>query len=183
MSVFSKEQIESLRGPMPRSLVAKHPHSKKDYIKGWQAEAVLNTIFGPDGWETHVHSLERVSLDLGESKKGKPQWTAVYTCVASLTAHGDGASRTHTGVGAGSGFSALVGDAVDSAAKEAATDALKRAAKRFGWPLGLACYDQTGRHYADEGAGLLARKKKAATPRMYTDDEDAAGLPRGGSDD
>ena len=46
-------------------------------------------------------------------------------------------------VGHGQGFGKSLGDAHDSAAKEAVTDALKRALRSFGNPFGLALYDKT----------------------------------------
>jgi hypothetical protein len=50
---------------------------------------------------------------------------------------------TRQDVGFGSGFAKGVGDAIEGATKEAATDALKRAARTFGNIFGLALYDKS----------------------------------------
>jgi ribosomal protein S5 len=50
---------------------------------------------------------------------------------------------TRQDVGFGSGFAKMVGDAIEGATKEAATDALKRAARTFGNIFGLALYDKS----------------------------------------
>jgi hypothetical protein len=53
------------------------------------------------------------------------------------------------GVGAGHGIDADLGLAHESAIKEAATDAMKRAAMTFGNPFGLALYDKDQRAVED----------------------------------
>jgi recombination DNA repair RAD52 pathway protein len=51
--------------------------------------------------------------------------------------------------GHGHGIDRYVGAAVESAEKEAATDALKRCAKSLGMRLGLALYDKAQEHVAE----------------------------------
>lgn len=110
---------------------------KGDYIEGWHAIAEANRIFGFDGWS---YTIDLTQNDIREAKagNGNQQWQAAYTCVATVTAGG----VTRQDVGFGSGFAKNIGDAIEGATKEAATDALKRALRTFGNPFGLALYDK-----------------------------------------
>ncbi|QQN73914.1 RAD52 family DNA repair protein [Croceicoccus sp. YJ47] len=110
---------------------------KGDYLEGWFVMNELNRVFGFDGW-SYTIDLSRDALSEGQDSKGNPQWQAAYTCVCTLTAAG----VTRQDVGFGSGFAKQVGDAIEGATKEAATDALKRAARTFGNIFGLALYDK-----------------------------------------
>lgn len=135
---LAPEQIAMLNAPLDPANVKKPSGSfgpKGDYIEGWHAINELNRVFGFDGW-SYTIDLTRDALDRVE---GKEQWQAAYTCVCTLTAAG----VTRQDVGFGSGFAKGVGDAIEGATKEAATDALKRAARTFGNVFGLALYDKT----------------------------------------
>lgn len=137
---LTPEQIKALQAPLdPRNV--KKPSGrfgpKGDYIEGWHAINELNRVFGFDGW-SYTIALTKDALDLGKDGNGNDQWQAAYTCVCTLTA----ACVTRQDVGFGSGFAKGVGDAIEGATKEAATDALKRAARTFGNIFGLALYDK-----------------------------------------
>lgn len=106
-----------------------------DYIEGWHAIAEANRIFGFDGWSSETVTLEAVrDLDLIDGK-----WRVGYLCKVRVTAGG----VTREGTGYGSGIAKDAGDAIESAIKEAETDARKRALMTFGNPFGLALYDKT----------------------------------------
>lgn len=111
--------------------------AKGDYIEGWHAINEANRIFGFDGWSYSI-DLIRDSLEHGQDSRGNPQWQAAYTCICTVRV-GD---VTRQDVGFGSGFAKQVGDAIEGATKEAATDALKRALRTFGNVFGLALYDK-----------------------------------------
>lgn len=108
---------------------------KGDYLEGWHVINELNRIFGFDGWSYTID----LSRDALEKDDVKSQWQAAYTCVCTLRI----GEVTRQDVGFGSGFAKQVGDAIQGATKEAATDALKRAARTFGNAFGLALYDKT----------------------------------------
>lgn len=110
---------------------------KGDYLEGWFVIQEANRIFGHGGWSYEI-DLTQNALVEGKDRNGKPQWQAAYTCVCTL--HVDTVYRQD--VGFGSGFAATIGDAIEGATKEAATDALKRALRTFGNPFGLALYDK-----------------------------------------
>lgn len=139
--MLTPEQIKALQAPLDPKHVKAPSGSfgpKGDYIEGWHAINELNRVFGFDGW-SYTIELTRDALEQGKDSKGQPQWQAAYTCVCTLTAAG----VTRQDVGFGSGFAKMVGDAIEGATKEAATDALKRAVRTFGNIFGLALYDKS----------------------------------------
>lgn len=111
---------------------------KGDYLEGWHVINELNRIFGFDGW-SYTIELSRDAVTEGKDSKGQIQWQAAYTCVCTLRV----GEVTRQDVGFGSGFAKGLGDAIEGATKEAATDALKRAARTFGNAFGLALYDRS----------------------------------------
>lgn len=111
---------------------------KGDYIQGWHAIAEANRIFGYGNWSYEI-DLRQDDIREVKNAKGEQQWQAAYTCVCTVTV----LDVTRQDVGFGSGFAKNIGDAIEGATKEAATDALKRALRTFGNPFGLALYDNT----------------------------------------
>ncbi len=138
---MTPEQIKMLQAPLDPKNVKKPSGSfgpKGDYIEGWHAINELNRVFGFDGW-SYTIDLARDALEKGKDSKGNEQWQAAYTCVCTLRV----GEVTRQDVGFGSGFAKGIGDAIEGATKEAATDALKRAARTFGNIFGLALYDKS----------------------------------------
>lgn len=137
---LTPEQIKALEAPLDPAHVKKPSGRfgpKGDYIEGWHAINELNRVFGFDGW-SYAIDLHQDDLREGKDSNGSPQWQAAYTCICTLTVAG----VTRQDVGFGSGFAKGIGDAIEGATKEAATDALKRAARTFGNIFGLALYDK-----------------------------------------
>jgi len=139
---MTPEQIKMLEAPLDPKHVKKATAGnfgpKGDYIEGWHCINELNRVFGFDGW-SYMIDLSRDALEKGKDSKGNEQWQAAYTCICTLTV----GNVTRQDVGFGSGFAKGVGDAIEGATKEAATDALKRAARTFGNIFGLALYDKS----------------------------------------
>ena len=135
---LTNEQIAALKAPLDPKHVIKPSGSfgpKGDYLEGWHVINELNRVFGFDGW-SYTIDLTRDALEKDDTKG---QWQAAYTCICTLTV-GDVARQD---VGFGSGFAKTIGDAIEGATKEAATDALKRCARTFGNIFGLALYDKS----------------------------------------
>lgn len=135
---MTPETIAILKAPLDPKHVKKPTGSfgpKGDYLEGWHVINELNRAFGFDGWSYRIE----LSRDALEHDDQKNQWQAAYTCVCTLMV-GD---TVRQDVGFGSGFAKGVGDAIEGATKEAATDALKRAARTFGNIFGLALYDKS----------------------------------------
>jgi DNA recombination protein Rad52 len=117
---------------------------KMSYIEGWHAIAEANRIFGFENWTRETLSMSETSREL-VTLKGKSgdyqQWRVSYLAKVRVTV--SGVVRDGTGYGSGMGKPEALGDAIESAAKEAETDAMKRAFMTFGNPFGLALYDKT----------------------------------------
>jgi len=139
--MFTEAQTKALQAPLDPKHVVKPSGRfgpKGDYLEGWHVINELNRVFGFDGW-SYTIDLARDALEQGKDSSGNDQWQAAYTCICTLRV-GD---VTRQDVGFGSGFAKAIGDAIEGATKEAATDALKRCARTFGNPFGLALYDKS----------------------------------------
>lgn len=121
--------------------------SKLSYIEGWHVIAEANRIFGFDGWTRETLDVRCVSekeREIGAAKH--PGWGVTYICKARIIV--DGVMRE--GCGAGHGIDRDLGQAHESAIKEAETDAMKRAFMTFGNPFGLALYDKQQANVGDD---------------------------------
>jgi hypothetical protein len=82
----------------------------------------------------------------GTSRDQKPGWGVTYTARVRVTVTAGGLTPLiREGSGAGHGIDVDLGQAHESALKEAETDAMKRALMTFGNPFGLALYDKRQR--------------------------------------
>lgn len=137
--MFTEDQQSMLAAPLdPKNVKPPKKYGPKgDYIEGWHAIAEANRIFGFDGW-SYLIDLIKDDVSLGKDRDGNDQWQAAYTCICTVQAGG----VQRQDVGFGSGYAKTIGDAIEGATKEAATDALKRCLRTFGHPFGLALYDK-----------------------------------------
>ena len=151
---FSKEQISALAAPLDRSKVQQREQgrSRVSYLEGWQLIAEANRIFGFDGWQRQtiaVHCVCQAERLIGARSNGrepKPGWGVTYTARVRIAVEaGARLPLVREGTGAGHGIDVDLGQAHESAIKEAETDAMKRALMTFGNPFGLALYDKQQR--------------------------------------
>jgi len=150
--MFSPDQIKALQAPLLARNVAARTQSgfTLSYIEGWHAIAEANRIFGFDGWNRETLEMNVVSEHSRAVGKDKVEgWGVSYLARVRITVWNDGMLITKEGTGAGHGIDRDLGLAHESAAKEAETDAMKRALMMFGNPFGLALYDKTQEHVAD----------------------------------
>ena len=144
---FTPEQISALSSTLDKKHVSEREQSgrKFSYIEGWWAEAEANRIFGFDGWDSAILELRPVAeYERAVGSSGAKGWGVSYVATVRVRVlMQDGSVVTRDGVGAGHGIDRDLGQAHESATKEAATDAEKRALKTFGNPFGLALYDKT----------------------------------------
>lgn len=139
---FTQTQIDALAAPLDRSHVAqrKQGGGNVSYIEAWHAIAEANRIFGFDNWNRETVELRQIGGDnIGTDKYGKEQWRVNYMARVRITVAG----VVREGSGFGQGIDKDIGQAHESALKEAETDAMKRALMTFGNPFGLALYDKT----------------------------------------
>jgi len=128
--------------------------SKVSYIEGWHVIAEANRIFGFDNWTRETIDIKCVSekeREIGTARN--PGWGVTYLCKARVIVGG----VAREGCGAGHGIDRDLGQAHESAIKEAETDAMKRAFMTFGNPFGLALYDKTQSNVGDEADDSCAR--------------------------
>lgn len=168
MTPFSEEQKKLLAAPLDGGHVKGRNQGGRtvNYIEGWHAIAEANRIFGFDAWNRETVMLTQTNCELVElkDKDGKPynQWRVGYLARVRVTV----GSIVREGVGFGSGMARpeQLGDAVESAAKEAETDAMKRALMTFGNPFGLALYDKEQKEVEKKEPERTAPKPAAARP-------------------
>jgi DNA recombination protein Rad52 len=143
-SGFSPEQLAALSAPLDRANVRQREQgrSKVHYLEGWQVIAEANRIFGFDGWQRQTIAVRCVAqAERTIGREQKPGWGVTYTARVRVTVTAGGlAPVVREGSGAGHGIDVDLGQAHESALKEAETDAMKRALMTFGNPFGLALY-------------------------------------------
>ena len=157
-SGFSPEQLAALAAPLDRANVRQREQGrgKVAYVEGWEVVAEANRIFGFDGWQRQTIAMrcvaqsERTIGARGTSRDQKPGWGVTYTARVRVTVTAGGLTPLiREGSGAGHGIDVDLGQAHESALKEAETDAMKRALMTFGNPFGLALYDKQQRQVSN----------------------------------
>lgn len=143
--MFTAEQKTELAKPLQSGNVKSRQQAgrKLSYVEGWVAIAEANRIFGFDSWTRETIEMRLVSER--ERKIGQQQkdgWSVSYIAKVKVIAFAGDTLVIREGFGAGHGIDADLGLAHESAAKEAETDAMKRALMTFGNPFGLALYDK-----------------------------------------
>ena len=137
--------------------------------------AEANRIFGFDGWQRETVALRCVSqaerrIGREPSKPSDPPqrdgWGVTYTARVRVIVGG----IVREGSGAGHGIDVDLGQAHESALKEAETDAMKRALMTFGNPFGLALYDKQQREvttteHRSPLSGQITERPSGGLPR------------------
>lgn len=167
-AAFSDKQLQELQEPLSSQAVRTRSQSGRNlsYIEGWYAISEANRIFGFGCWDQEIIELRCVAER--ERKIGRDQkagWGVSY--VASIRINVGGIKRE--GVGAGHGIDVDLGQAHESAIKEAATDAMKRALMTFGNQFGLALYDKEQRNVEDKPLNLQQVSESEKTTQKFID--------------
>ncbi len=154
---FTPEQLKELKAPLSRDHVSERKQGsfKLSYIEGWHAIAEANRIFGFASWTREISDLRCVDEGKYKTSKGQDSNRCSYVATVRITVYTEDGifPIVREGTGAGHGFGSL-GEAHESAAKEAETDAMKRAFMTFGNPFGLALYDKTQKNVTSKGRGF-----------------------------
>ena len=134
---LSDSQKEMLGASLDAARVSQRTQSgiQLDYIEAWWAIAEANRIFGFDGWTRETVEMREVRPPESVSNK----WRVGFMAKVRVTV----GAVIREGTGFGSGIARDLGDAYESAVKEAESDAMKRALMTFGNPFGLALYDKS----------------------------------------
>lgn len=130
---------------LAKKLDPKHVKGRKqgggtvEYIEGWHAIAEMNAVFGFGAWDRETVELRQ----LGEPREVDGKMRVEYMARVRVTVWDEHNIKTvRDGCGFGQGIDRDVGQAHESALKEAETDAMKRAMMTFGNRFGLALYDK-----------------------------------------
>lgn len=148
---LAANQVDALKAPLDRKHVKERSQAgrKLSYIESWQAISEANRIFGFDGWDRETVEMR----ELGEHRLVEGKNRVAYMAKVRVTVYAAGHKITREGTGYGSGIDKDLGQAHESAIKEAESDAMKRALMTFGNPFGLALYDKEQANVSD-GDGL-----------------------------
>jgi DNA recombination protein Rad52 len=182
---FTAKQIAELDAPLSREVVKSREQGGRNvsYVESWHVIAECNRIFGFGGWSSETLEVKCVSEKdrrIGKTPtfEGYPGFGVTYTARVriSIAFDDDGRPLIREGLGAGHGIDRDLGQAHESAIKEAESDAQKRALRMFGNTFGLALYDKTQANVIDEGEA--SRKRyieacKAAIAEFKDNDRDA----------
>jgi len=121
-----------------------HAGAKKglSYLEGHDVINEMNKVFG-FAWSNQVSSIKMMSERKYE-RSGKPMVEVAYVAVVQVAVELDGYRIQHDGVGGGTSSMPEYnqGEAHEFAAKNAETDALKRACVKLGDRFGLALYEK-----------------------------------------
>lgn len=141
-----------------------------EYVDGLHVITEANRIFGHGGWSYHITRLEQTSggnVKLTGQNGDYEQFRCSFMCTVRVDVAG--VIREGAAVGMGNGKPENAGDVIESAVKEAETDALKRALRTFGNTFGLALYekDKAKRQVGDAGevAEVIAKIADAKSGR------------------
>jgi hypothetical protein len=170
---FTPEQLTALASPLDpaRICTRKQGRASVPYLKGWAVIEEANAIFGFDGWQRQTLACQCVTQaerSIGEERK--PGWGVTYIARVRITVFaGSRGLLIREGTGAGHGIDVDLGQAHESAIKEAETDAMKRALVTFGARFGLSLYDRSQRPMGGaatrpQGAAPQAAKPHGAGP-------------------
>lgn len=162
--MFSTQQQHALAAPLDRANVQYRNQSNRSfsYLEGWHVIAEANRIFGFDGWQRETIELKCVcERERNIGRDGRTGWGVTYTAKVRIQV----GAIIREGSGAGHGIDADLGQAHESALKEAETDAMKRALMTFGNPFGLALYDKQQRQVIDT-VTQRAETQMVATQRV-----------------
>lgn len=139
---FTAEQVDVLLRPIKSSRV--YQAQGQSHVAAYDVTAHLSRMFGFDGWDKEIVSLELVRERLGhDTKTDKKGWYVTYRCVMRLTIYspsGQVAKVIEEGATGSAANQPEYGDAHDLAMKNAISYAIKRCAKDLGDQFGLSLY-------------------------------------------
>ena len=167
-SAFNPKQLQELQEPLSSQAVRTRNQSGRNlsYIEGLYAISEANRIFGFDSWDQEIVELKCVyERERKIGRDQKPGWGISYVASIRITVNG----IKREGVGAGHGIDVDPGQAHESAIKEAATDAMKRALMTFGNQFGLALYDKEQRNVEDKPLNLEQVSESDKTAKKFVD--------------
>lgn len=145
--MLSEHQITELNRPLLKEAVSQRAGSfgkQLDYLESWYVIETANEIFGFDGWEMAVISLDTVWRGERSTQNGPK---AAISAMATVRIKAAGVVREDTGYG--DAMDSDEGKAYELAHKEAVSDAMKRCFRTFGERFGNGLYSKGQRPAVD----------------------------------
>lgn len=148
------EITKELEKPLsPKNVKGRQQSGREvSYVESWHILNEANRIFGFGSWSVEtVYCKEvcRYETKIGKTNP-KDGWKVGYEAQVRVSLDSGHNYVTRMGTGHGSASMTDLFDCIESAAKEAESDALKRAFRTFGNQFGLALYDKTQANVGDE---------------------------------
>ena len=147
--MFDKKQLDILNQELDSSRIKTRDKGNisLSYIEGHDVIETANKVFGFGNWSYSISKLEQVSQEQNQNQNHVICYKAIVQVLVHSENHTLDVSRED--VGFGTGVAKTLSDAHEGAAKEAVTDALKRAMRSFGNQFGNSLYDKTKNHQAN----------------------------------
>ncbi|MBN1839910.1 MAG: DNA repair protein Rad52 [Campylobacterales bacterium] len=148
--MFDQQQNQALSHELENTRIKSR--SKGDielsYLEGFDVIDTANKIFGYGNWSYNISTLEQVSQESNQNQNIVLCYKAIVAVKVCDAQHTQHISRED--VGFGTGIAKTLSDAYESAAKEAVTDAFKRAMRSFGNQFGNSLYDKSRQHQSSQ---------------------------------
>lgn len=146
--MFVDKQLQVLKYDIEPSRVKSRTKGNINlsYLEGFDLLETANKIFGHGNWSYNITSLDQVSQETNSNQNV----VICYKAIVKLTVYSldHGKYITKEDVGFGTGIAKTLADAHEGGAKEAVTDAIKRAMRSFGNQFGNSLYDKSRNHQA-----------------------------------
>ena len=163
--MFVDKQLQILKYDIEPSRVKSRTKGNINlsYLEGFDLIETANKIFGHGNWSYSISSLEQVSQETNSNQN----IVICYKAVVKLTVY----SLDHTkhivkeDVGFGTGIAKSLADAHEGGAKEAVTDAVKRALRSFGNQFGNSLYDKSRNHQTQQQHHQIQQAQRQQIPQ------------------
>ncbi len=144
--MFIEKQMQVLKYDIEPSRIKSRTKGNINlsYLEGFDLIETANKIFGHGNWSYTINSLDQVSQETNSNQNV----VICYKAIVKLTVYSLDHSKhiSKEDVGFGTGISKMLSDAHEGGAKEAVTDAIKRAMRSFGNQFGNSLYDKNRNH-------------------------------------
>src|SRR5574344_1831234 len=158
--MFDKKQLDILNQELDISRIKTREKGNisLSYIEGHDVIETANRVFGFGNWSYSISKLEQVSQEQNQNQNHVICYKAIVQVLIHSENHTLDVSRED--VGFGTGVAKTQADAHEGAAKEAVTDALKRAMRSFGNQFGNSLYDKTKNHQVNSESTSSSRPQQ-----------------------
>src|SRR5574344_709950 len=164
--MFNENQLKILNEELNSSRIKTRDKGNisLSYIEGHDVIETANKVFGFGNWSYSISKLEHVSQEQNHNQNHVICYKAIVQVLIHSENHTLDVSRED--VGFGTGVAKTLSDAHEGAAKEAVTDALKRAMRSFGNQFGNSLYDKSRLIRTNEQANNESIPSSSSRPQQ-----------------